>query len=120
MNVNWEKLAKERGEDVVALKQQVQDLIETRGDLERQLASYPIWRKGEPPKGRAIVAVGRIIQQDEFSTYADPFVAAIVWMKDDSGYEGWHYCHSVLTVARTLDDEVMVDYWNEIPTSSNS
>jgi len=118
--MNWEKLVKERGEDVVALKQQVQDLIETRCDLERQLASYPIWRKDEPPKGRAIVAVGRIIQHDEISTYADPLVAAIVWMKDDSGYEGWHYCHSVLTVARTLDDEVMVDYWNEIPTSSNS
>lgn len=120
MNVNWEKLAKERGEDVVALKQQVQDLIETRGDLERQLAAYPIWRKDEPPKGRAIVAIGRIIQHDEISTYADPFVAAIVWMKDDSGYEGWHYCHSVLTVARTLDDEVMVDYWNETPTTANS
>lgn len=118
--MNWEKLAKERAEEIVALKMQVQDLIETRGDLERQLAAYPIWQKGEPPKGRAIVAVGRIIQHDELSTYADPFVAAIVWMKDDSGYEGWHYCHSVLTVARTLDDEVMVDYWNEIPTTGNS
>lgn len=67
-----------------------------------------------------IVAVGRIIQHDEISTYADPFVAAIVWMKDQSGYEGWHYCHSVLTVARTLEDEVMVDWWTEIPTTANS
>lgn len=37
--MNWEKIAKERGEEIVALKMQVQDLIETRGDLERQLSA---------------------------------------------------------------------------------
>jgi hypothetical protein len=35
--MNWEKIAKERGEEIVALKTQVTDLLETRGDLERQL-----------------------------------------------------------------------------------
>lgn len=33
--INWEKLAKERGEEIVALKMQMHDLIETRGGLER-------------------------------------------------------------------------------------
>ena len=37
--MNWEKLAKERAEEIVALKMEVKDLLETRGDLERQLQS---------------------------------------------------------------------------------
>ena len=35
--MNWEKIAKERGEEIVALKTQVTELLETRGDYERQL-----------------------------------------------------------------------------------
>lgn len=78
--------------------------------------SLPTWQTGEPPKdGTEIIAVGKVMWQDEFSTTADPFVAAIRWYKDQSEYEGWHYTDTGLTVARTLDDKVIVHWWSLFP-----
>ena len=45
----------------------------------------------------------------------DSFVAAVRWIKDQSNYEGWHYDRDGMTVARTLDDEVKVDWWAHFP-----
>jgi len=80
------------------------------------MAEAKLWQEVNPPKdGTAIVAVGRVIWSDEFSTTADSFVAAIRWEKDQSGYEGWHFERDGMTVARTLDDEVLVDWWALLP-----
>lgn len=74
------------------------------------------WNTSEPPKdGKTIIVVGRIIWTDEYSTCADSFVAAVRWIKDQSNYEGWHYDRDGMTVARTLDDEVKVDWWADFP-----
>lgn len=74
------------------------------------------WETTEPPKdGTPIVAIGRVISRDEFSTWAEPFLAGVVWFKDGSGFEGWHYRSDGMTVARTLDDEVKVDWWARFP-----
>lgn len=72
----------------------------------------------EPPKGRPIVAVGRIISADEFSTSVAPFCAVVIWEKGNS-FEGWFYFFTEyqtrLSVARQLDDEVKIDYWADMP-----
>jgi hypothetical protein len=74
------------------------------------------WNTNEPPKdGTAIVVIGRVISRDEFSTCVDSFVAAVRWVKDESEYEGWHFAHSGMVVARTLEDEVKVDWWAHFP-----
>ena len=74
------------------------------------------WQTNNPPQdGTIIVAVARVIWSDEFSTSVDQFVAAILWEKDSSGYEGWHYTHTGLTVARELGDEVVIDWWAKFP-----
>ena len=75
-----------------------------------------LWQTNEPPKdGTVIVAVGRVIWSDEFSTSVDQFVAAIRWEKDSSGYEGWHYNRDGMVLATTLQDEVKVDWWANFP-----
>ena len=76
------------------------------------------WHTEDPPKdGTPIVAVGRVIWSDEFSTTSEPFCAAISWQSTDSGFTGW--CHHLgeyhLAVARSLDDEVKVDAWMPWP-----
>lgn len=79
------------------------------------------WLDASPPKdGKPIVAIGRVIWRDEYSTSVDSFVALVRWEKDQSGYEGWHFDHDGMTVARTLDDEVMVDYWLPPPETAST
>lgn len=79
------------------------------------------WLGGNAPKdGTPIVAIGRVIWHDEYSTSVDSFVAVIRWLKDQSGYEGWHFDRDGMTVARTLDDEVMVDWWLPLPPNDSS
>lgn len=74
-----------------------------------------IWNTADAPKdGSEIIAVGRVICSDEFSTYVNPFVAAIHWEAASGCYEGWHLSNG-LAVARTMDDEVMVDWWAPYP-----
>ena len=76
------------------------------------------WLDGNPPKdGTPIAAIGRVIWSDEYSTSVDSFVALIRWEKDQSGYEGWHFDKDGMTVIRTLDDEVMVDWWLPLPSN---
>ena len=75
------------------------------------------WKTSEPPKdGTPIVAVGRIIYSDEFSTTVEPFTATIYWNKTKSDYEGWMFWCGGLSVQRELDDEVKIDFWIERPT----
>ena len=82
---------------------------------------WSAWLDGDPPKdGTPIVAIGRVIWRDEYSTSVDSFVALIRWEKDRSGYEGWHFDRDGMTVARTLDDEVMVDWWLPLPSNDQS
>ena len=75
-----------------------------------------LWNTSEPPNdGTKIVAIGRVIWTDDFSTSVIPFVAAICWFKHESGFEGWHYDGEGMAVARALEDEVKVDYWAHFP-----
>lgn len=73
------------------------------------------WLTTEPPKdGTPIVAFWRIIWHDEIITAAEPFLGQIEWKKDESNWEGWHFA-SGMSVARCLDDEVIIDYWVPLP-----
>lgn len=75
------------------------------------------WLTADPPKdGTTIVAIGRVISRGVCSTSVDRFVAAIRWLKDQSGHEGWHFDREGSTVSR-LDDEVIVDWWLPMPDS---
>jgi hypothetical protein len=96
-------------------------------ETSNQTASAPavassVWLDGNTAlkDGTSIVAIGRVIWCDEYSTAVDGFVAAIRWIKDQSGYEGWHFDRDGMTVARTLDDEVMVDWWLPMPSNARS
>jgi hypothetical protein len=74
------------------------------------------WNTNDPPKdGTAIIVVGRVIFGDELSTVVDSFVAAVRWTKEGSGFEGWHFDRDGMSVARTLEDEVKVDWWAAYP-----
>lgn len=71
-----------------------------------------------PPKdGTPIVAVGRIIYTDEWSTTVEPFCAAIHWVGKPSGFAGW--CQWIgefhLAVAESLQDKVVIDHWLPFP-----
>ena len=59
------------------------------------------------------MAIGRVIWSDEYSTSVDSFVAKIWWISDKAG---WYYVSGGLSVARTVDDEVMVDWWLPYPS----
>jgi len=92
------------------------DPVATAADERR--AINRVWSTFEPPKdGSFIVAVGRVISSDECFTSVDPFVAAVYWEKDSSGYEGWHFRDTGMVVACSLDDEVKIDYWNPYPAA---
>jgi hypothetical protein len=99
------------------------------------------WHTSEPPHdGTAIVAIGRVIYQcgaghedEDFAvadsplccTAVDPFIGLIHsfiglihWTSHADESEGWHWVAdglSVARVARTLDDEVKIDFWLEYP-----
>ena len=75
----------------------------------------PGWKSSEPPKGETIIAIGRVILTDDFCTSVESFLAEIIWEKDQSGYEGWHYTRSGMTVARYPEDEIKIDFWIEPP-----
>jgi hypothetical protein len=73
------------------------------------------WNNSTAPQdGRVIVAIGRVIFTDDYSTAVEPFLAKIRWTKREGENEGWHY-ESGLSVARTLDDIVKVDFWVQPP-----
>ncbi len=85
----------------------------TRAEVDRKL-----WATCEPLKdGSPIVAIGRVIMHDSQDgwTCVDPFVAAVRWEKDASGYEGWHFIRDGMVLASSLEDEVRIDFWNPYP-----
>jgi hypothetical protein len=72
------------------------------------------WLTSEPPQdGTRIVAVGRVISSDEFSTSVTPWVHPVRYIKTESGYVGWMIDGGSwpLAVARDLSDEVRIDFW---------
>lgn len=74
------------------------------------------WNDAPAPKdGSEIVAVGRILWEDEACLIATRFVGAVMWKRNDSGYVGWHYADTGMTVARMLGDNVRVDFWMWMP-----
>ena len=73
------------------------------------------WKTTEPPKdGTEIVAIGKIMFTEDCYTAAEPFMAAIRWIKDDSGFDGWHLANG-MALARAADDEVIIHWWIEYP-----
>lgn len=71
-----------------------------------------------PPKdGTPIIAVGRIIYEDEISTIVDPFCAVIFWKDGNScSYPGWYYFWGYgMAIASSFEDTVKVDYWDLLP-----
>lgn len=76
------------------------------------------WRTYEPPHdGTRIVALGRVIITEDCFTSVEPFLEELEWRKTESGYEGWIKASmsGALSLARTLDDEVKIDYWQFHP-----
>jgi hypothetical protein len=74
------------------------------------------WKTGNPPTdGSTIVAVGHIIWHEEPCANSSPFVAAVTWIKDESGFEGWHKADDGTPIATTTSDEVYVDWWLPYP-----
>ena len=80
--------------------------------------SSSAWLDGStaPKDGTEIVAIGRVIYDDDCTTTAERFVAAVRWMEVPWRSVGWHITNA-LTVAQTLDDEVIVDYWQPMPSN---
>ena len=75
------------------------------------------WKTAEPPKdGTAIIAKGRIIAEDEFSSSSAPYLGEIRWLKTESGFEGWVYGGSQpLSVTCSPDETFVIDWWIEPP-----
>jgi hypothetical protein len=75
------------------------------------------WKTENPPKdGTPIIAIGRVIWEDEFSTSIDPFMDRIFWQTSPSGLTGWFYWRDKLSVASALGrQEVAIDYWTHCP-----
>ncbi len=75
------------------------------------------WNIENPPlDGTPIVAIGRVIWEDEFSISSEPFALALFWLKNESGFEGWHYWYGdQLSLATALDQIVKIDFWLPFP-----
>lgn len=75
------------------------------------------WNTSEAPKDRAIVAIGKIMVSDEFSTSAIPFCNAIEWL-DIGSHADWFLYYrdeQALALRRALDEEVIIHYWQDMP-----
>jgi len=76
------------------------------------------WRTDKPPKdGTPIVAIGKVMERDEFSTAAVPFVAALTWGSNrfQDIKNGWHFWHDGMSLPSSPDDEVIIHYWLPMP-----
>jgi hypothetical protein len=77
------------------------------------------WNECEAPKDRPIVAMGKLIVSDEFSTTAIPFCEAIEW-REVNGHADW-YLYFIdeypMTLRRALDEEVIIHSWQEFPVA---
>jgi hypothetical protein len=73
------------------------------------------WQTSEPPKdGTVIVVFGRVIWSDGVCTEVEPLFGQMRWSENLGESKGWHYLNGI-SVARTLEDEVLIDYWLEAP-----
>lgn len=85
------------------------------------------WKtENAPQDGTIIIAMGRVIY--EFGLHEDdlddspigacsePFLAQVRWTANEGESAGWHFLDG-LSVARTLEDKVMVDFWIEPPAA---
>lgn len=74
------------------------------------------WQVGEPPKDRAIVAIGQVNwkskEADEFGT--TPFTGRIRW-HCDADFGGWVDEYTQLAIAREEGDEVVIGGWIDLP-----
>jgi hypothetical protein len=83
-----------------------------------KIMSDKIWNTETPPlDGAPIVAIGRVIFEDEFSTTVEPFLAAIRWLPPPTGrIEGWHHVTGAeMSLRPTMTDEIKIDYWIQYP-----
>ena len=81
-------------------------------------ATKEAWRTDAPPQdGTPIVAIGKVMYSAEFSTVAQPFVAAITWgsTRFQDIKTGWHFWQDGMSVASTPDDEVIIHNWLPMP-----
>jgi hypothetical protein len=77
-----------------------------------------VWNQTPAPKDRPIVAIGGVMTSDEWSTAKIPFCEAIEWSAE---HEDWMLYHdSPLCLRRGLDEEVVIHYWVDYPTSKIS
>lgn len=77
----------------------------------------PALRTDEPPRdGRYIRVIGRIISQQDACTCVDPFCSEVRWTELPGQSKGWHFSNG-LAVASTLEDEIKIDAWRELPVT---
>lgn len=68
-----------------------------------------------PPRdGGNIVVVGRVIYTEGAFTSVEPIVAIVHWSEKQGEMAGWHY-EGGMSVARSLDDEIIIDFWAADP-----
>jgi len=73
------------------------------------------WHMEEPPKdGTRIVAIGKVIIEDAWSTTADPFCTDLEWTEKPGQSKGWHLSNGMSLVS-CLEDEVIIHYWMPYP-----
>lgn len=76
------------------------------------------WRTDEPPQdGTPIVAIGKVMYDDEGCTVAQPFVAAITWgsTRFQDIKTGWHFWQDGMSVPSTTEDKVIIHQWLPMP-----
>ena len=77
------------------------------------------WKTTEPPKdGTHIIAVGRIIVEDDLGCSVQPYLGEIFW-KESPSFTGYMYQSESwpLSVTCSPDETLVVDWWIESPKS---
>lgn len=74
------------------------------------------WRTDAPPTdGTPIMVIGRVLWRDEAVVGVDPFADVIYWRPADKEDGRWLYMQTGLSVARTPEDDVRIDWWTTLP-----
>lgn len=66
-----------------------------------------------PKNGTVIHARGKVMIHEDACTIAEPFEALIFW-RAENGFAGWMFHDNRLSVARTLDDIVIIHEWRPL------
>lgn len=79
------------------------------------MQSNIIWNSGEPPKDRRIVVIGKIMENDGFSTGAQMFCCFAQWY-------GGAWCHAEpdeygtrMSIRHHAEDETIIHFWADLP-----